>query len=854
MRPLCALALVVLGCADGKSTVDVTVTTSGAMITGVDHLRVFVTNPQGMKSHELDVNVPATTLPPEVTFALRLPATVRGMTNVAVDAMAANQTTPIASAAGNVNVKPSTTATLTVTLTGTTPGMPRPPAQLVFSVQPSDTSIGAAIKPPVQVAVADVTGATVAGATNMVTLALGTNPSQATLGGTLTVAAVNGVATFSDLTLDSDGSGYTLVASADTLASATSSPFNVRAPVWVQATNGIFGGVVNRIVAAGTPTIFYAGTRDSGVFVSSNGGSTWSGAQSGLPLANGSNDYVAINALAVDPTNGMRCYAATDSGVWVTSNGGTSWSLAYDSSPSASWQAVAIDPAAPKHVYIGGGTILESTDGGMTFADDSAGISNRKITSLAVGGTSVLATVYLMVNDPNKGGVWRQPTTGGTWARDPGYPTSGLPGGYPQQVATPDGTRAFVAADEGSLYTTNGGATWSPPTGLPANSAGLSVAYDPTNAANAYLGNVAASANGDGVWFSNDSGATWNGFVDMLSTVKVTSIAIDPHAATSVFAATTSGIVKRTSNGQDFAANGGLTAMPVTALAVDGATGYAGATLASLFKTTDSAADWGPASGSGAGTITATSGVITSLALDPMTAGTLYAGQNATGVWKSSDGGNTWTNAGSSAAGLTDPSVTVVAIAPQNPMLVYAGTGNALFKSVNGGNAWMSGNLSGSPVSAIVFDPASSSTLYVAAGGAIQKTTTGGTSWAGTGPSPAPAAPFSGLALDGGNAMTLYAVTAAGAVYKSVDGAGTWSAAGSFGAPARALAAHPSKGGLVYAATAMGIYRTVDGAASWAPFNVGLGDRNAVSVTFDRANPTFVYVGTVGGGVYKAMP
>ena len=35
-----------------------------------------------------------------------------------------------------------------------------------------------------------------------VTIALGTNPDNATLGGTLTENTVNGVATFSDLTLD----------------------------------------------------------------------------------------------------------------------------------------------------------------------------------------------------------------------------------------------------------------------------------------------------------------------------------------------------------------------------------------------------------------------------------------------------------------------------------------------------------------------------------------------------------------------------------------------------------------------------------------------------------------------------
>src|SRR5206468_2952607 len=52
------------------------------------------------------------------------------------------------------------------------------------------------------------------------------NPNGAVLSGTLTRAAVNGVATFDDLKLDKAGTGYTLVATSGSLPSATSSAFN----------------------------------------------------------------------------------------------------------------------------------------------------------------------------------------------------------------------------------------------------------------------------------------------------------------------------------------------------------------------------------------------------------------------------------------------------------------------------------------------------------------------------------------------------------------------------------------------------------------------------------------------------
>ncbi len=68
--------------------------------------------------------------------------------------------------------------------------------------------------------------------TGDVTVSLGTNPGGGFLGGTLTVGAVNGVASFGDLTVSSAGTGYTLVASAPVSGakSATSNAFDITNP------------------------------------------------------------------------------------------------------------------------------------------------------------------------------------------------------------------------------------------------------------------------------------------------------------------------------------------------------------------------------------------------------------------------------------------------------------------------------------------------------------------------------------------------------------------------------------------------------------------------------------------------
>ncbi|MBI4422033.1 MAG: hypothetical protein HY560_14510 [Gemmatimonadetes bacterium] len=111
-----------------------------------------------------------------------------------------------------------------------TPPPPPPPPQaskLAFIAQPANTAAGGIITPAVRVAAQDSSGNTVSAFTGDVVIALGTNPAGGTLSGTRTVAAVGGVATFADLSIDLAGSGYTLTASAAGLGGATSTPFDV---------------------------------------------------------------------------------------------------------------------------------------------------------------------------------------------------------------------------------------------------------------------------------------------------------------------------------------------------------------------------------------------------------------------------------------------------------------------------------------------------------------------------------------------------------------------------------------------------------------------------------------------------
>jgi len=103
---------------------------------------------------------------------------------------------------------------------------PATAAQLVFTTQPADVQGGSLA--PVVVSARDQFGNAATGFGGNVSMAIGNDPTMlgAHLGGTTLVAAIAGVATFSDLTIDQLGLGYTLRATADGMT-AESEPFTV---------------------------------------------------------------------------------------------------------------------------------------------------------------------------------------------------------------------------------------------------------------------------------------------------------------------------------------------------------------------------------------------------------------------------------------------------------------------------------------------------------------------------------------------------------------------------------------------------------------------------------------------------
>jgi uncharacterized repeat protein (TIGR03803 family) len=126
-----------------------------------------------------------------------------------------------------------------------------PASKLVYTVEPSDVIINAAISPSIVVDVEDQFGNIITTNTSSITLSKASGPG--TLGGTLTMAAVNGVATFNNVKLNATGT-YTLAAKDGSLTSATSSSFVVNpVPTFKlayaqQPTNITAGGTISPAV------------------------------------------------------------------------------------------------------------------------------------------------------------------------------------------------------------------------------------------------------------------------------------------------------------------------------------------------------------------------------------------------------------------------------------------------------------------------------------------------------------------------------------------------------------------------------------------------------------------------------
>jgi hypothetical protein len=205
---------------------------------------------------------------------------------------------------------------------GPTPPPPPPQgtSQLVIIVQPTSGTAGRPINPPVVVVAQDASGRIVNDFAGDVTVALGSN-SGAILGGNTTVSASAGVATFSDLTVNRRGTGYTLLATAAGFTGIQSKPFDM-ADVPVSASRSTLSVSRNTIVASNgssTTTITVTAADEQGnpvagasvTITASGGGNT-------IAPSNGTTDASGrMNATLSSTGAGSKTISAVAGGVTI---------------------------------------------------------------------------------------------------------------------------------------------------------------------------------------------------------------------------------------------------------------------------------------------------------------------------------------------------------------------------------------------------------------------------------------------------------------------------------------------------------------------------------------------------------
>jgi hypothetical protein len=199
-------------------------------------------------------------------------------------------------------------------------------AELELAASPPDITANSSFS--VEIDATDSNGNIVPGFTGNVTLSLASNPGGATLGGTLTVAAVNGVASFSGLTLNAPGTGYTLEATASGLTSVATPAFDATAaavasqlvvtgePPSALAAGSTFGLVVKAEDSAGN-----VDTTFNGVVTIALDANPVNGTLNGTLTATATNGVATFTGLSLDTAGSGYTIAATAESLNATETG-----------------------------------------------------------------------------------------------------------------------------------------------------------------------------------------------------------------------------------------------------------------------------------------------------------------------------------------------------------------------------------------------------------------------------------------------------------------------------------------------------------------------------------------------------
>lgn len=248
----------------------------------------------------------------------------------------------------------------------------------------------------------------------------------------------------------------------------------------------------------------YAVTFPTGVKKSTNGGSTWTPVNTGLPQ-NGGNYFVESIG-----RKGSSLFAGTQSGIYRSDNGGTSWS-SVNGSLTASNQVYAnkffsfgndLFAVFTGTVNQGGGIWKTDNLGGTWNVGHSGMGSNTIVYHL----TQVGGLLYAATNT----GIYTSTNNGLNWTAMPGV-------NYTVFGVAAAGSNLVMVSTFGVKYSTNNGGTWNDATGTPASLAdGEIIGYD----AKVFV----IVPNQTGIYRSIDNGASFAAYNGGVSVIDLVSL------------------------------------------------------------------------------------------------------------------------------------------------------------------------------------------------------------------------------------------------------------------------------------------------------------------------------------------
>ncbi len=574
------------------------------------------------------------------------------------------------------------------------------------------------------------------------------------------------------------------------------------------------------------PEILYAGVGNE-LLKSYDGGNSWIALQ-----AEHLDPYFSACKfidITIDPNNNQTVYACGldllhGYFLYVSYDGGATWQslLHYLVNPGV--RQVIVDPLDSEIVYgrVQGSGIYLSINGGTSWSWMNEGLTDVAVLDISAGVSRInnveCAVVYCATLS---NGVF-QSVNGGSWSEK----NMGLTSLQVSSIVVThdDALHVYVGTRDGVFQSVTGGDEWSGLGELPVyhfDSAGEPV--------DRWVIGLEISAGDrerlfashfDVVYSSIDAGVSWE--VMGLPITLITEVMVSPFDTNNIFC------------GAMF--------------------GYC-----ALYKSNTGGSEW-----QGWVPPDIPLGDISAIAFHPGDPDVIYLGSynNGGGFFRSEDGGESWLYLVAGLDDMFDRCVEEIAVDQLNDNIVYIGTLNGVYKSIDGGFTWSETGLTseGIHVVSLMVHPLDSEVIFAGTyGNGVFKSTNGGVTWVEVDVS------FSDghimdIVCDSDNPDSIYIADTEYGVFKSINLGETWFSinSGMPNVPVRALEilGRENESSVLFAGTwGEGVYLSDDGGMSWElipPTGMRVTHISSVAVS-DKKEGIVLYAGSYGGGIYQTI-